>query len=41
VFDVYDILATGLGSALAYVAFSWHARKFEVTEYETIRHGEA
>jgi hypothetical protein len=27
VFDVYDILATGLGSALAYFAFSWHARK--------------
>jgi hypothetical protein len=26
VFDVYDILATGLGSVLAYFAFSWHAR---------------
>ena len=41
VFDVYDILATGLGSALAYFVFSWHARTFEVKEYETIRRGEA
>jgi hypothetical protein len=41
VFDVYDIVATGLGSALAYFAFSWHARTFEAKEYETIRRGEA
>ena len=32
VFDVYDMLATVLGSTLAYVAFSWHARSFEVNE---------
>jgi len=41
VFDVYDILATGFGSALAYLAFFWHARTFEVKEYETNRRGEA
>jgi hypothetical protein len=40
VFDVYDILATGLGSALAYLAFSWHARRNDAREYETIRRGE-
>jgi glycopeptide antibiotics resistance protein len=41
VFDVYDILATGFGSALAYFAFCWHARTFEVKEQETIRRGGA
>jgi hypothetical protein len=35
VFDVYDILATGAGSILAYIAFGWHARSFEVKEHET------
>ena len=40
VFDVYDMLATGLGSALAYLAFSWNARTFEAKEYETIRRRE-
>jgi hypothetical protein len=30
VFDVFDILATGLGSTLAYFALCWHARAFEV-----------
>ena len=25
VFDVHDLLATGLGSVLAYLAFDWHA----------------
>jgi len=30
VFDIYDILATGIGSILAYIAFAWHARRFEV-----------
>ena len=28
VFDIYDVLATGLGSTLAYWAFAWHARRF-------------
>ena len=37
VFDIYDILATGLGSALAYSAFSWHSRTLEVDGYNTIR----
>lgn len=30
VFDTYDILATGIGSILAYFTFTWHARSFEV-----------
>lgn len=29
VFDLYDVLATGAGALLAYVAFAWHARRFE------------
>lgn len=29
VFDAYDILATGLGSFVAWLAFGWHARGFE------------
>jgi hypothetical protein len=37
VFDVYDILATGCGSLLAYIAFGWHARSFEVKEHEAHR----
>jgi putative copper export protein len=37
VFDVYAILATGSGSALAYLAFSWHARHFEVQDLEYSR----
>ena len=41
VFDVYDILATGFGSILAYAAFGWHARSFEVKEHETALRGEA
>ena len=34
VFDAYDILATGFGSILAYLAFGWHARGFEVSRRE-------
>jgi hypothetical protein len=29
VFDVYDLLATALGSCVAYLAFGWHASGFE------------
>ena len=35
VFDVYDLLATVLGSALAYQAFSWNARRFDALENES------
>lgn len=35
VFDLYDILATGFGSILAYVAFGLQARSFEVKDHET------
>lgn len=41
VFDAYDLLATGFGSALAYFAFSRHARNFDVEEPEFVRRGEA
>jgi hypothetical protein len=41
VFDFYDVLATGFGSAFAYFAFSWHVRCYEVRGCETIRRGEA
>jgi hypothetical protein len=41
VFDIYDILATGLGSILAYIAFGWHAGSVEVKEHETAPRGEA
>lgn len=34
VFDLYDILATGFGSILAYVAFGFLARSFEVKDHE-------
>jgi hypothetical protein len=40
VFDAYDILATGLGSFLAYLALGWHVRGFEVSRREPTR-GEA
>jgi hypothetical protein len=39
VFDVYDFLTTGLGSALAYFAFSWLARAFDDKEREIFRRG--
>ena len=35
VFDVYDLLATVLGSALAYLAFCWNARRFDALENES------
>jgi glycopeptide antibiotics resistance protein len=35
VFDVYDILATGLGSFLAYLAFGWHASGLQVSNQST------
>jgi len=40
VFDAYDILATGFGSILAYLAFGWHVRRFQVSHREATR-GEA
>jgi hypothetical protein len=40
VFDAYDILATGFGSILAYLAFGWHVRRFQVSRREATR-GEA
>jgi hypothetical protein len=41
VFDTYDLLATGLGSLLAYCAFDWHARRFEATAHEAAPRGGA
>ena len=41
VFDIYDLLATGFGSILAYFAFAWHARTFEVQESRTTLRGDA
>lgn len=35
VFDVYDLFATVLGSALAYLAFSWNARSFDGLDNES------
>ena len=35
VFDIDDLLATALGSALAYVAFSLNARRFDALENES------
>jgi len=40
VFDVYDILATGLGSFLAHLAFGWHARGFPVSNQSDAHRGE-
>ena len=41
VFDVNDILATGIGSTLAYLAFALHVRTVGGKEYEVTRHGDA
>ena len=41
VFDVHDLLATGLGSFLAYIAFGWHARRFQFRNQAAAHRGEA
>jgi hypothetical protein len=41
VFDAYDILATGVGSLLAYLAFGWHARGFRIGSHDAAPTGEA
>lgn len=37
VFDLYDIIATGIGSILAYLAFGWHLRVFDTSRREVTR----
>jgi glycopeptide antibiotics resistance protein len=41
VFDVHDILATGLGSFLAYLAFGWQASRFQVRNQAAAHRGDA
>jgi hypothetical protein len=41
VFDAYDILATGCGSILAYVAYGWHTRSVAAKERRTALRGRA
>lgn len=40
VFDVYDLLATGFGSCLAYLALGWHAKRFQASSESGAHQGE-
>ena len=41
VFDIYDLIATGVGSVIAYVAFIWNTRSFTDEAARTSPRGEA